>query len=443
LVRRTPALPLALALPLAVALADCGGDSSSPTAPAAGGECSTVGQVTFVRDTLQDIYYWYQELPNPDPASFSSPEAYLEAVRFRPLDSSFSYINTQEASDAFFSESQFIGIGVSFRQTSATELRVGQVFPGGPAADAGFARGDYMVAIGGQAVAELLRTGGLGDAFGPDEEGVAVTVAWRTPGGEQREETLVKRRVTIPTVSAEATFNVRGSRVGYIFFRNFVTPSTAALNSAFDQLRADGVTDLVLDLRYNGGGFVEVAQHLGGLIGGSGTAGRVFIEFQHNDKNTNFNSQLLFEDKPNSLDLPRLVVITTGSSASASEGVINSLRPFMNVTVVGERTFGKPVGQYGFDFCEKVLFPVSFLTANAVGEADYFDGIPADCAAADDLDHAIADPDEASLAEALFFLRNGRCRGTAAVEAEVQARRRAALPEPYAGDGWRQLVNAH
>jgi C-terminal processing protease CtpA/Prc len=426
-----------------MALAHCGGDSSSPTAPTADGECSTLGQVTFVRDTMQDIYYWYQQLPDPDPASFSSPEAYLEAVRYRPLDSSFSYINSQEASDAFFSESQFIGVGVSFRQTSANEVRIGQVFPGGPAADAGMARGDYLVAVAGQAVEELLRTTGVSAAFGPDEEGFAVSVAWRTPGGEQREATLVKRRVTIPTVSAVATFNVRGSRVGYIFFRNFVSPSRAALNNAFAQLKADGVTDLVLDLRYNGGGLVEIAQHLGGLIGGSGTAGRVFMEFQHNDKNTNFNSQFLFEDKPDALDLPRLVVITTGGSASASEGVINSLRPFMTVTVVGDRTFGKPVGQYGFDFCDKVLFPVSFLTVNALGEADYFDGIPADCAAADDLDHAIADPGEASLAEALFFLRTGRCRGTAAIEAEIQARRRAALPQPYAGDGWRQLLGAH
>jgi C-terminal peptidase prc len=427
-----------------VVLTHCGGDSStSPTTPVADGECSTLGQVTFVRDTMQDIYYWYQQLPDPDPASFDSPEAYLEAVRYRPLDSSFSYINTQEASDAFFSESQFIGIGVSFRQTSATEVRIGQVFPGGPAADAGMARGDFLVSVGGQAVDELLRTTGVSAAFGPDEEGFAVTVVWRTPGEAQQEATLVKRKVTIPTVSAVETFRVRGSRVGYIFFRNFVTPSRAALNDAFAQLNADGVNDLILDLRYNGGGLVDIAQHLGGLIGGSGTAGQVFLEFQHNDKNTSFNTQLLFEDKPNALDLPRLVVITTGSSASASEGVINGLRPFMNVTVVGERTFGKPVGQYGFEFCVKVLFPVSFATVNALGEADFFEGFPADCAAPDDLDHAIADPDEASLAEALYFLRNGRCRATAAAEAEIQARRRAALPRPYVGDGWRQLLNAH
>ena len=126
-----------------------------------------------------------------------------------------------------------------------------------------------------------------------------------------------------------------------------------------------------------------------------------------------------------------------------SESIINSLRPFMNVTVVGSTTFGKPVGQYGFDFCTKVIFPVSFRVANAVGEADYFNGIPADCAAPDDLDHAIADPNEASLSEALFFLRTGRCSGRASTEAEIQARSRAARPRPHEGDGWRQLLGAY
>ncbi len=444
MVRRTPPLPIALALPLAVALAACGGDSSSPTTPTvAGGECSTSGQVGFVRTTMQDIYLWYRELPDPDPAGFNSPEAYLDAVRFRPIDNSYSYITSQAASDAFFSDSQFIGVGVSYHQTSATELRVAQVFPGGPAAAAGLARSDYLLSIGGRAVPELLQTGEIAAAFGPDEVGVTVEIAWRTPGGAESQATLTKRLVTIPTVSAVATFNVRGSRVGYIFFRNFVTPSIEALNTAFDQLLADGVTDLILDLRYNGGGFVEVAQHLGGLIGGQGTEGQVFVDFKHNDKNTRFDSELRFEDKPNTLDLPRLVVITTGGSASASELIINGLRPFMTVTVVGARTFGKPVGQYSFDFCTKVLFPVSFVGENALGEADYFNGIPADCAAPDDLDHAIADPNEASLSEALFFLRTGRCSGRASTEAEIQARSRAARPRPYEGDGWRQLLGAY
>jgi C-terminal peptidase prc len=438
---RTPAVLLTI-----VTLACGGGGSSSPTTastPATGSDCSTLGRVTFVRDTLQDIYYWYKELANPDPAGFSSPEAYLEAVRYKPLDTYFSYITSKASSDAFYSESQFIGVGLAYKQTSDTELRVAQTFPGSPAAEAGLDRGDFLVSIGGKAVADLLRTGEINTIFGPEQVGVAIDVAWRNRQGQEQHATLVKRLVTIPTVSATAVYDVGRLRVGYVFLRNFVRPSVDALNAAFAQLQQQGATELVLDLRYNGGGLVSVAQQLGGLIGGTATTGKVFVQFVHNDKNTSRNSSLPFESLPQALGAPRLVVIATRGSASASEAVINGLRPFMNVTVVGDRTFGKPVGQYGFDFCDKVLYPVSFLVMNARGESNYFDGFPADCAAADDVDHAIGDPGEASLSEAFTFLRTGSCSGRAAAAAEVQARLRARVPEPLPRDPWRQLVNAY
>jgi len=135
------------------------------------------------------------------------------------------------------------------------------------------------------------------------------------------------------------------------------------------------------------------------------------------------------------------VVIATPASASASEAMINGLRPFMDVKVVGDTTYGKPVGQYGFDFCDKVLYPVAFLVTNARGEADYFGGIPADCAAADDLDRPLADAREASLAEALTVLRTGRCSGQAAASALQQESLRDRV-RPLPQDGWRQTLNA-
>ena len=101
-------------------------------------DCSMSGQSHFVRSVLREYYYWYQQIPDPDPGQFPSPEAYLQAVRRPPLDESYSYIADQAESDAFFSESQYVGVGVSYRQTSATDLRVTQVFPGSPAADAGW-----------------------------------------------------------------------------------------------------------------------------------------------------------------------------------------------------------------------------------------------------------------------------------------------------------------
>jgi C-terminal processing protease CtpA/Prc len=231
------------------------------------------------------------------------------------------------------------------------------------------------------------------------------------------------------------------TRVGYLHFRNFVQPSVEALNGAFQQLRDQGATELVLDVRYNGGGLVSVAQHLAGLVGGAPLVGKVFVQFTHNDKQTSRNTSYLIESKPQALGVSRLLVIATPASASASEAIINGLRPFIDVKLVGDTTYGKPVGQYGFEFCEKVLYPVAFLVTNSRGEADYFGGIPADCAAADDLDRPLADAREASLAEALAVLRTGRCSGRAAAAAvEQESLRERARPLPT--DGWRRTLNA-
>jgi C-terminal peptidase prc len=442
--RRLPVTPLCTLVAAVLFLGSCAGDGS-PTGPSPVATCSTLGQVQFVRSALRDFYFWYRELPDPEPAGFASPEAYLEAVRYRPLDESFSYVAAKAESDAFFSESQFIGLGLSLKQTSATELRIGQVFPDSPASDAGLERGDFLLSINGRAVAELLQSGDIDTVFGPAQIGVTVSLAWRRlADGSTREATLVKRLVTIPTVSVTAVYDLRrGPRVGYVFLRNFVRPSTEALNVAFRTLKERGAEELVLDLRYNGGGLLSVAQHLGSLIGGAATSGQVFAELFHNDKHQDRNAALRFELPAAAIGFSRLVAITTRGSASASEGVVNGLRPFLPVTLVGNKTFGKPVGQYGFDFCDKTLFPVAFQVRNALGQGDYFGGIPADCAAADDLEHALGDPDEASLGEALEFLRSGRCTAAASAAARAHAAREARIGRGLPRDPWRQLLGAY
>jgi hypothetical protein len=224
-------------------------------------DCSTKGQVTFVRDALQAWYYWYKELSDPDAGSFASPEDYLEAVRFKPIA------------------------------------------PGGPGGGGRARQGRDR---------HRLRPG----AGGRHRRGHVAR-----PRGTQHRATMVKREVTIPTVSQPALLDAGGTRV--------VRPATD----------------------------------------------------------------------------------------------------------------GKPVGQYGFDFCDKVVYPVCFLATNARGEADYFDGIPADCAAPDDVDHALANPKEASLAEAPHVVRYGRCSSTASAAARLQARLRTQAPEPRL-DGWRQMLDA-
>jgi carboxyl-terminal processing protease len=432
----------ALVAGLAVLATACGGSSpTSSTDAGSSASCATSGQVAFVQSTLQAWYYWYDKLPSPDPAGFSSPEAYLEAVRYKPVDATFSYVTSKASSDAFYSDSQFIGFGLAYKATSATELRLAQTFPGGPAAAAGMDRGDTLLTIGGKPAAGLISSGEIGTIFGPEQVGYALDFTWRDMSGAEHAARLAKALVTIPTVSQTAVLDSGGRRVGYVHFRNFVQPSVAALDTAFTELRDAGATELVLDLRYNGGGLVSVAQHLAGLVAGSSTAGQVFVQFTHNDKQSSRNTAYRLESLPQALGVARLVVIATRGTASASEAIVNGLRPYMDVKVVGDTTYGKPVGQYGFDFCDKVLYPVAFLVTNARGQADYFAGIPADCPAPDDVDHPLASAREASLAEALYVLRNGRCSGTAAAAAQVERRRREGVVLPPR-DGWRLMLNA-
>ena len=406
--------------------------------------CSITGQNLYVRDVLQELYYWYQFLPDPDPARFSSPEAYLEAVRYRPLDDSFSYIAPRAATDAFYSSSQFIGFGFGTQsflvnEGTAVEMRVTQVFPESPASEAGLQRGDRILAIGGVTVTDWWLMGQLGAALGPSEIDYTTSLAYRRGEAEPVEVTVTKRAVTIPTVSETRVFEVDGVKVGYVFFRNFVEPSVDALNQAFGTLREAGVRELVLDLRYNGGGLVSVAQHLASLIGGTRTNGQVLAEYFHNDKNAARNQIIRFEEKELALTLERLVVIATPGTASASELVINALRPFIPVVVIGDRTYGKPVGQYGVNFCDKTAFPVAFTLRNANGEGDFFGGIPATCAAPDDLERQLGDPGEGSLAEALHFVQHGTCSRPVSSEARRAGRSTRA---PIRESGFQELINA-
>jgi C-terminal processing protease CtpA/Prc len=393
---------------------------------------------------MNDIYFWIDEVPAVTNTGFDSPEAVLEAFRFEPLDR-FSGLRDREENTAFFSNSQFIGLGFGIKVVDDTRLRLTQVFGDGAAAAVGMARGDEITRIDGRLVSDILATDGLGDAFGPSEEGVTVSLEYIDGAGSTLEVQLTKGLVTIETVTRVTDFDLNGRRVGYLSFRSFVEPSFAALETAFADLAAANVESLVLDLRYNGGGLISVAQELASLIGGSTTSGEVFADRVHNAANQNRNVTTLFTDVPNALSLTDVVVITTSATASASEMVVNALRPFVPVTIVGGRSFGKPVGSYQFEFCDKVAVPIAFANVNALGEGDYFDGFATDCEAEDDLDNPLGDQAEASFAEALFVIQNGMCspvsrlNSTSAQKTRADNMRRKMQRD--LGE-WRQTLNA-
>jgi carboxyl-terminal processing protease len=400
--------------------------------------CNTTSQNLWVRDQLNTYYYWYQFMPSGvNPASFNTPEGYLDAVRYRPTDV-FSYIQSAAASDALFNDGQLVKYGFT-QLVGASDITVLQVWQGSPAEDAGLSRGDRILQVNGSSVATLVANGALSAAFGPDTVGQTATIVFDKPSGERRTASMVKRVVNYPPVSVSRLFEVDGRKVGYLVFNTFVQPSTAALDEAFAAFKTAGATELVLDMRYNGGGLIDVAVHLASLIGGAATNGQPMLNYVHNDRvGPTANKTTRFNNPAGALNLQRLIVIATRGTASASELVINGLRPFMPVTIVGDATYGKPVGSYGFRFCDKVLWPISFSIKNANLEGDYFDGLPVDCAAADDSTHQLGDAAEGSLAEAMTFIRTGACTARSAATASA-LRLRAPMPRLA---GWDSLVNA-
>lgn len=438
-------LPGLFSCTLVLLLSACGGGGSSSnasTSPPSANSCSVTGQNQQILGIMQSWYYWNQYLPtNVNPADYNSTGAFLNALIYKPLDR-YSYITTQAANQAFYGAGQYVGVGISEEVVNGDQLQLTDVYPGSPAAKAGFVRGGYITSVNGTPVATLIANNQLSTAMGTATIGAQLTLGYQSPSGTPQTVTLTETVVTQPNVSLIQSFNDGGRRVGYFFFQNFITPSTNELQQAFAQLQTDGDNELIIDERYNTGGLLSVAQFLGSLVVGNSDAGQVFATLNYNSQHSDQNQTLNFQTVSHSLNLNRVVIITTGSTASASELLINALKPYLDMVTVGSDTYGKPVGENGFNFCSYVLYPMTFNMLNAAGSGNYFSGIPPICPAVDDLDHPLGDPDEASLATALYYLANGNCGPNAARAARVLSRAAAfrPLPRPY---GWRSLLNAY
>jgi len=419
---------IAWALLAAGAVVGCGGDGGGPAAGnGAATGCSVAAQRQEIFDLMVEWYFFNDELEQQQKYTelslntFPSAQGLLTFLRYRPqeFDRGFSFITTPAADAQFFGEGQFVGFGFGSKFVDAplnADLRLTQVFSASPAAAAAFQRGQRIVAIDGRTIAEIGQAEGLSAALGAADVGVTRTFLMRETGCAEFEVAVAKALVTIDPVPSTAIFDVGGAKVGYLDFRTFISTADAELDQAFADFESQNVSKLVVDLRYNGGGLVSTAERLANLIGGFGAEGKVLSETLFNSAKSALNVIEPFQRLPGSLSLLlEVVFITTGSSASASELVINALLPHTTVTLVGSPTFGKPVGQSGFPYCndEFLLRPVTFESVNSQGAGQYFDGLAVNCTAADDLGFVIGDPAEASLAAALGFIETRSCPPTA------------------------------
>jgi hypothetical protein len=191
-------------------------------------------------------------------------------------------------------------------------------------------------------------------------------------------------------------------------FNEFITPSSQELADAFAFFKAQNVKDLILDLRYNGGGILDVAAELASYITGK-TSTETFIKFSYNDKKASNDTIYKFRNVASPLNLTRLVVITTRETASASEEVINGVKPFLPVTTIGDTTDGKPTGMNIWQTTDSkyVFAPVTFEAVNSAGQGGYYNGFAPAKLVSDDFTRDFSDKGELCYKEAIYFLTNG------------------------------------
>ena len=392
-------------------LTACSGSSGDEGAQNQVAECSNTGQKQFVLDVMRDWYLWNDLLPaDVDIDAFATPEELLAfLITVQPLDD-FSFITTALQDQQFFGEGKFEGFGFGSRFVAADDLRLTRVFVDSPANRAGLARGQQILMLddginGDRTIAEIEAAEGLGAIF--DISPLAFTM--REPDGNVFTVAITQDIVTIDPVPQSRIIPVAGTPgVGYIEFAQFISTADPKLDAVFGQFSSMGITDVIIDMRFNGGGLVSTAELLGDYLGGAVVPNFVFSKTRFNaDRAAANDTQEFFELIANSLGLSRLIIIASRGTASASELVTNSMEPHVDVTIVGDRTFGKPVGQIGVEFCEKVLRPTAFQTLNADDFGDYFGGLPADCVVADDLEIAVGADNDPNVEAALTYVETG------------------------------------
>lgn len=454
----------AFAAMFALALAACGGGGNSNnstggtgvTPPVAG--CSLAERKQWTLGIINEWYLFPSLLDTSvNPASFSTVQDYIDALvapaRAQSKDRFFTYITSKSEEEALINSGSSAGFGIRLGyDTVNNRVFVIEAFEGAPGLAAGLDRGTEILAIGTNAsnlqlVSTLMASGGpqaVIDALGPSTAGLARLIRFQSVGGAVTEQSITKADYALDPVSNRygvKILNDGAKRIGYLNLRTFIVASADAdLRAAFQQFRDQGVTELIVDLRYNGGGLVSIAELMGDLMG-AGHVGEVFSRTELRASKAAQNSTTLFSAQPQSIAPTKVAFIGRGGTASASELVINSMIPYLgnNMALVGANTFGKPVGQFGFDkdACDDRLRVMAFKTNNADGQGEYFTGlasvVPNTCAAGDDIFTQLGEPGEASIAAALDFLGGRSCTafakaikrtGARAVEREVLQPRR-------------------
>jgi carboxyl-terminal processing protease len=403
---------------LPVLLAACGGGTNSDGSSS--GSCTVADQKSWLGGYMNDWYWWTAISPRPNADNFADVPAYFTALQYITTSTEldydrFSNRQTDESFNRFFGDGNTLGYGVSVAGlelgTDGTKpLYVRYVEPASPAAAQGVARGDQVVSINGKSAATVISSEDFSGLTANAAGDILSLVLQRN--GVQRSLSITAAVFALtPVRNATVLTTSAGRKLGYLLVNNMVTQALTPMDAAFAQFKAAGVNDVVLDLRYNGGGLVSTGATLASYIAGSRGTGLSYAKLRYNDKraaanNTNF----AFESKPQALNLSRVFVLMGRRTCSASEQVINGLQGAgLQVVTVGENTCGKPVGFLPTSYCKYTYSVVNFDSVNHVNKGSYFKGLDATCPVPEDFQLNQGAADDPLLASARFYVDTGRC----------------------------------
>ncbi len=401
----------------------------------------------WLRSWTNDTYLWYSEVSYPNPASYATP-AYFDLLKTNATTASgqpkdkFHFTYDTDEWEALSQGEEVAGYGALFDIIAPTPPRniVVAYVQASTVAEGVLFRGDKILRVDGEDAVNgnsQVAVDAINAGLFPDNDTQAHTFVVQNVAGVQRTVTITPEFVATDPVPDWTVFNTATGPVGYILFTDHIATAEGWLYYAVSDMVDANVTDLIIDMRYNGGGYLDIASELAYMVGNTTlTSGRTFETLVFNSKHTStnpvtgepitptpfharslgFDPFLPANTQLPTLNLSRVYIITGPGTCSASESVINSLRGVgVVVYQIGSTTCGKPYGFYPTDNCGTTYFSIQFRGENAASFGDYTDGFsPANtasnmgtsvpgCSVADDFTHELLDPAERRTAAALQF----------------------------------------
>ncbi|RYY76826.1 MAG: peptidase [Gammaproteobacteria bacterium] len=407
-----------------------------------------VDERNFLRSWSNDTYLWYNEIVDVNPNTDMDPMDYFALLKTNAKTDSgndkdkfhFTYDSLEWYNLSVAGIAAGYGMELSWINSAAPNRNVVVAYtePGSSAAAKNVKRGAKIIKIDGydfingntQEIVDKLNAG-----LFPATTNETHTFEIQNVGAATTEEViLTSANITKTPVQNVKTIDTGTGKVGYFLFNDHIATAERGLYDAVNQLSTEGITDLVLDVRYNGGGYLYLASELSYMIAGSTTEGKFFEKIIFNDKHPTkdifgenltptpfYNASESIGGSLPTLNLSRVYVITSADTCSASESIINGLRGVgVEVIQIGSKTCGKPYGFYPQDNCGTTYFTIQFKGVNNKGFGEYSDGFTPSstdneremikgCSVADDLTHQLGDEAEKNLAVALNYRATGTC----------------------------------